>query len=156
VAYLDEALREKLEERLRRIEKEVDGVIASILVDASGYPLAYALKSGLGRDILTVGGAALYSVAERVSRDLKMGEVEVNIIQCQKGFVIVTGVKPEALLVVAANEGAKLGVALLETKRAAIDLERLLASALAGEPSRRPDDFSGSERVNLEAPRFLG
>ena len=54
MAYLDDALREKLEERLRRIEKEVDGVIASILVDASGYPLAYALKSGLGRDILTL------------------------------------------------------------------------------------------------------
>ena len=154
VERLDPAVRDKLVNRLIKLEQNVEGITASILIEASGYPIAAALRSDVGQDKLSAASAALFSIAERISRDLKMGNVEINIVQSEGGYVVVMEVRPEARLVVQASKDSKIGVVLLETKKAAQDLEKILLEARSKEGDVEKSAYVPPSSLDEPSPSF--
>ena len=151
---IDPTLKDKLVRRLIKLEQNAEGVKASVLIDASGYPIAAALKGDVGQDKLSAASAALFSIAERISRDLKMGNIETNIVQSEGGYVVVMDVKPEARLVVQASKDSKIGVVLLETKKAAQDLEKMLLEVRSREKSSKEPTYVSPSSVDEPSPSF--
>jgi len=66
------------------------------------------------------------SLGERVSEELARGALEQITIKGRDGYVILTGVGTEAVMVVLADNNAKLGLLLMEIKKAQDKISRLL------------------------------
>jgi len=71
-------------------------------------------------------GAAILSLGERVTSELEKGELEQLYVKGSKGYMVFTGIKDLAVLGVLAPVDAKLGLVLMEIKRAAKKIEELL------------------------------
>jgi hypothetical protein len=88
------------------------------LVSADGLPIASVLKSGMEEDRIAAMGAAILSLGERVAEELTKGTLEQITIKASDGYIILTGVGNDAVLVALADNNAKLGLLLVEIKRA--------------------------------------
>ena len=70
--------------------------------------------------------AAMLSLGERIASELGRGSLAQVYIKGEKGYVVLMSVGEEAVLTALAREQAKLGLILLEMRRAAADLTRLI------------------------------
>ncbi len=68
--------------------------------------------------------AAMLSLGERISGELGRGDLDEVYIHGDSGYVLLMSVGRDAVLTVLAREQAKLGLVLLEMRRASEDLER--------------------------------
>lgn len=96
------------------------GLDGASLVSADGLPIASVLKPGMEEDRIAAMSAAILSLAERVSEELAKGALEQISIKGNDGYVILTGVGAgkDAVMVVLADNNAKLGLMLMEIKKA--------------------------------------
>jgi len=76
------------------------------------------LKPGMEEDRIAAMSAAILSLGERVSEELAKGTLEQITIKGRDGYVILTGVGTDAVMVVLADNNAKLGLLLMEIKKA--------------------------------------
>ena len=70
--------------------------------------------------------AAMLSLGERIASELGRGALDQVYIHGDHGYVILMSVGQDAVLTVLAREQAKLGLIMLDMRRAAADLERLV------------------------------
>jgi predicted regulator of Ras-like GTPase activity (Roadblock/LC7/MglB family) len=70
--------------------------------------------------------AAMLSLGERIATELGRGSLEQVYVKGQKGYVVLMSVGEEAVLTALAREQAKLGLILLDMRRAAEDLSKLI------------------------------
>jgi predicted regulator of Ras-like GTPase activity (Roadblock/LC7/MglB family) len=70
--------------------------------------------------------AAMLSLGERISGELGRGVLEQVYIKGKTGYVYLMSVGDEAVLTTLVREGAKLGLVLLDMRRTADDLEKLV------------------------------
>ncbi|MFN3870985.1 MAG: roadblock/LC7 domain-containing protein [Aquificaceae bacterium] len=94
------------------------GLEGASLVSADGLPIASVLKPGMEEDRIAAMSAAILSLGERVSEELAKGTLEQITIKGQDGYVILTGMGKDAVIVVLADNNAKLGLLLMEIKKA--------------------------------------
>ncbi|MCS7246621.1 MAG: roadblock/LC7 domain-containing protein [Anaerolineales bacterium] len=99
---------------------------ASALVSVDGLIMASALPPDAEEDRVSAMSAAMISLGERISTELRRGELEQVYIRGSNGFVILSAVGQEAVLTVLARPNAKLGLVFLEMRRAAEDLLRMV------------------------------
>jgi predicted regulator of Ras-like GTPase activity (Roadblock/LC7/MglB family) len=85
------------------------GIEGASLVSADGLPISSVLKPGIEEDRLAAMSAAILSLGERVSEELGKGSLEQITIKGQDGYVIMTGVGTDEVMVVLADNNAKLG-----------------------------------------------
>jgi hypothetical protein len=102
------------------------GAEGAVLVSVDGLAIASALPSTADEDRVAAMGAAILSLGERVTSELKKGELEQLYIKGSTGYVIFTGIKDVAVLGVLAPVNAKLGLLLMEIQRTVKKLEREL------------------------------
>lgn len=102
------------------------GLEGASLVSADGLPIASVLKPGMEEDRLAAMSAAILSLGERVSEELAKGVLEQITIKGADGYVILTGVGRDAVMVVLADNNAKLGLLLMEIKKAQDKLKSLI------------------------------
>jgi predicted regulator of Ras-like GTPase activity (Roadblock/LC7/MglB family) len=101
------------------------GIEGASLVSADGLPISSVLKPGIEEDRLAAMSAAILSLGERVSEELGKGSLEQITIKGQDGYVIMTGVGTDEVMVVLADNNAKLGLLLMEIKKAQEKLKQL-------------------------------
>ena len=65
-------------------------------------------------------------IGERIASELGRGVLSEVQIKGEKGFVILQSLGTEAVLTVLAREGAKMGLVLLDMRRAVDDLTKLV------------------------------
>jgi predicted regulator of Ras-like GTPase activity (Roadblock/LC7/MglB family) len=94
------------------------GLEGASLVSADGLPISSVLKPGMEEDRIAAMSAAILSLGERVAEELAKGTLEQITIKCRDGYVILTGVGTDAVMVVLADNNAKLGLLLMEIKKA--------------------------------------
>jgi predicted regulator of Ras-like GTPase activity (Roadblock/LC7/MglB family) len=94
------------------------GLEGASLVSADGLPISSVLKPGMEEDRIAAMSAAILSLGERVSEELAKGTLEQITIKGHDGYVILTGVGADAVMVVLADNNAKLGLLLMEIKKA--------------------------------------
>ena len=70
--------------------------------------------------------AAMLSLGERIASELGRGSLEQVYVKGEKGYVVLMSVGEEAVLTALAREQAKLGLILLDMRRAAEDLSKLI------------------------------
>jgi predicted regulator of Ras-like GTPase activity (Roadblock/LC7/MglB family) len=119
---MDRARREQLVKRLRELQTNTTDVEASAVVSVDGLIIASSLPGGVEEDRVSAMSAAMLSLGERIAGELGRGGLDEVYIHGSSGYVLLTGAGSEAVLTVLAREQARLGLILLEMRRAAEDI----------------------------------
>jgi len=117
---------EKLVDQLRALQGTSSDIEAAIIVSVDGLTIASALPEYLEEDRISAMSAALLSLSESISGELKKGSLEQVYIKGTEGFVVLMAVGSDAVLTVFASKNAKLGLIIFEMKRVAEELVELL------------------------------
>lgn len=112
--------------RLREMQISTPDIEASAVVSVDGLTMASALPPGIEEDRVAAMSAAMLSLGERIATELGRKTLEQVYIHGDKGHVFVVAVGEEAVLTVLCREQAKLGMVLLDMRRAAEDLSKLV------------------------------
>jgi predicted regulator of Ras-like GTPase activity (Roadblock/LC7/MglB family) len=113
-------------DRLRDMQVSSPDIEASAVVSVDGLPIATALPREVEEDRVSAMSAAMLSLGERIASELGRGGLSEVQIKGEKGFVILQSLGTEAVLTVLAREGAKMGLVLLDMRRAVDDLSKLV------------------------------
>ncbi|MEW6180198.1 MAG: roadblock/LC7 domain-containing protein [Chloroflexota bacterium] len=113
-------------DRLRELQASSPDIEASAVVSIDGLSIASALPQGVEEDRVSAMSAAMLALGERIASELGRGEIEQVYIRGEKGYVVLMSVGEEAVLTTLAREQAKLGLILLDMRRAAEDLAKLI------------------------------
>ena len=117
---------ELMVDRLRDMQVSSPDIEASAVVSVDGLPIATALPREVEEDRVSAMSAAMLSLGERIASELGRGDLSEVQIKGEKGYVILQSLCTEAVLTVLARESAKLGLVLLDMRRAAEDLSKLV------------------------------
>jgi predicted regulator of Ras-like GTPase activity (Roadblock/LC7/MglB family) len=123
---MDRARREQLVKRLRELQTNTTDVEASAVVSVAGLIIASSLPGGVEEDRVSAMSAAMLSLGERIAGELGRGGLDEVYIHGSSGYVLLTGAGTEAVLTVLAREQARLGLILLEMRRAAEDVGKMV------------------------------
>jgi predicted regulator of Ras-like GTPase activity (Roadblock/LC7/MglB family) len=112
--------------RLREMQITTPDIEASAVVSVDGLTIASALPPGVEEDRVSAMSAAMLSLGERIASELGRKGLEQVYIHGDKGHVYVFAIGEEAVLTVLCREQARQGMVLLEMRRAAEDLSKLV------------------------------
>ena len=113
-------------DRLRELQVSSPDIEASAVVSVDGLPIAPALPQGVEEDRVSAMSAAMLSLGERIASELGRGALAQVYIKGEKGYVVLMSIGEEAVLTALAREQAKLGLILLEMRRAAESLTQII------------------------------
>jgi uncharacterized protein len=113
-------------DRLRDLQTSSPDAEASAIVSVDGLTIASALPHGVEEDRVSAMSAAMISLGERIAGELGRGLLEQVYIKGENGYVMLMAVGQDAVLTTLARQQAKLGLILLDMKRASGDLEKLI------------------------------
>jgi len=111
------------------LQELVNGILdleGAAMVTTDGLTLASALPNGSDEDRVSAMAAAILSMGERTAAELKRGSLEQVIVKGNGGYVVLMQAGPESVLEAISGSSAKLGMVLLDMKRAAAELARLV------------------------------
>ena len=97
-----------LEELLKDIMDNVEGVKAAQLTADTGQPLASILPSTADDMRLAAMTAALCSLSERAIGEMGLGDFEQSYIQAKKGYLLVLHAGEDQVLTVSTTKDVKL------------------------------------------------
>ncbi len=117
---------ELMVDRLRDLQATTPEIEASAVVSVDGLAMASSLPANIEEDRVSAMSAAMLSLGERIASELGRGELDQVYIRGEDGLVILMSVGEEAVLTTLVREGARLGLILLDMRRTADDLERLV------------------------------
>jgi predicted regulator of Ras-like GTPase activity (Roadblock/LC7/MglB family) len=117
---------QKMVDRLRDLQASSPDVEGSAIVSVDGLSIASALHQEIEEDRVSAMSAAMLSLGERIASELGRGILEQVYIRGENGYVLLMAVGEEAVLTVMARKEAKLGLILLDMKRAVQDLIQLI------------------------------
>lgn len=113
-------------EELKKLQISSSDIQASALVSVDGLIIATALPASVEEDRVSAMSAAMLSLGERISIELKRGDLDQVYIRGDLGYVLLTSVGDDAVLTVLTNANAKLGLIFLDIKRTANILYELI------------------------------
>ena len=116
---------EQMQQVLRALINNSTDLEAAAVVSADGLIIASMLPAGTDEDRISAMAAALLSLGERTSHELARGELEQMYVKGKNGYVMLMQAGNEAVLEAIAGPSAKLGMVLLEMKRAVQELARI-------------------------------
>lgn len=117
---------QQMVERLRDLQASSPDVEASAVVSVDGLSIASALPQEVEEDRVSAMSAAMLSLGERIASELGRGGLDQVYIKGENGYVLLMSVGLEAVLTVMARKEAKLGLILLDMRRATEALEKLI------------------------------
>jgi hypothetical protein len=118
---------DQMVDRLRNLQGRAPDIEASAVVSVDGLIMASSLPAGVEEDRVSAMSAAMLSLGERIAGELGRGNLDEVYIHGDAGYVLLMASGMDAVLTVLAREQAKLGLVLLEMRRAAQDLEHLVS-----------------------------
>lgn len=117
---------ELIEQALRDLVSGTPDVEGAAVVSSDGLVLSSVLPAGTEEDRVSAMAAALLSLGERTSKELKRGELDQVFVKGDHGYVVLMRIGEENLLEVIAGSSAKLGMILLDMKRAVAEIGNLV------------------------------
>ena len=113
-------------EELKKLQISSPDIQASAVVSVDGLIIASALPGSVEEDRVSAMSAAMLSLGERISIELRRGDLNQVYIRGDNGYVMLTSVGQDAVLTVMASVNAKLGLIFLDIKRTADALSELI------------------------------
>lgn len=117
---------QQLVEELKKLQVSSPDVQASAIVSADGLIIASALPHNVEEDRVSAMSAAMLSLGERISLELRRGDLDQVYIRGDNGYVMLVAVGEDAVLTILAGVKAKLGLIFLDIRRTAEALEELI------------------------------
>jgi uncharacterized protein len=117
---------EQTQQILRGLVTNVPDIEGAALVSTDGLVMSSVLPSGTDEDRVSAMAAALLSLGERTAQELTRGELEQVYVKGSNGYVILMQAGTDGVLEAIAGPQAKIGMVLLEMKRAAQSIARVL------------------------------
>ena len=117
---------ETMVDRLRELQVSSPDVEAAAVVSVDGLTMASALPREVEEDRVSAMSAAMLSLGERIATELGRGILDQVYIKGENGYVFLMAVGEEAVLTVIARIDAKLGLLLLDMRRAVADLAKMI------------------------------
>lgn len=117
---------QKMVERLRDLQASSPDIEGSAIVSVDGLIMASALLPEIEEDRVSAMSAAMLSLGERIALELGRGKLDQVYIKGDNGYVILLNIGEDAVLTIMARKQAKLGLILLDTRRAAEELAKLI------------------------------
>jgi len=117
---------QQLVEELKKLQVSSPDIQASAIVSADGLIIASALPHNVEEDRVSAMSAAMLSLGERISLELRRGELDQVYIRGDNGYVMLMAVGNDAVLTIMAGVNAKLGLMFLDIKRTAEVLKDLI------------------------------
>lgn len=121
-----ESRSKQLVEELKKLQISSPDIQASAIVSVDGLIIASALPGNVEEDRVSAMSAAMLSLGERISMELRRGQLDQVYIRGSEGYVMLTAVGEDAVLTVMANADAKLGLIFLDINRTAEALDQLI------------------------------
>jgi len=113
-------------DRLHELQASSPEIEASAVVSVDGLCIASALPREVEEDRVSAMSAAMLSLGERIASELGRGTLNQVYIRGENGYVILMAVGEEAVLTTLASRQAKLGLILLDMRRAVESLAQLI------------------------------
>lgn len=117
---------QKMVDRLRDMQSSSPDIEGSAIVSVDGLSIASALHQDIEEDRVSAMSAAMLSLGERIASELGRGVLDQVYIKGVNGYVILMSIGEEAVLTAMARKEAKLGLILLDMRRAVEDLTGLI------------------------------
>lgn len=117
---------QKMVDRLRDMQASSPDIEGSAIVSVDGLSIASALRPEIEEDRVSAMSAAMLSLGERIASELGRGVLDQVYIKGKNGYVILMSVGTESVLTVMARKEGKLGLLLLDMRRAVEDLVSLI------------------------------
>ena len=114
---------QQIVKKLVAADPEIKG---AAVVTPDGLVVASVLPTGTDEDRVSAMAAALLSLGERTATELERGELEQIYVKGAGGYIVLMRAGDENVLEAIAGSAAKLGMVLLDMKRAAQELARIL------------------------------
>ena len=118
-----------LEELLKDIMDNVEGVKAAQLTADTGQPLASILPPTADDMRLAAMTAALCSLSERAIGEMGLGEFEQSYIQAKKGYLLILHAGEDQVLTVSTTTDVKLAPILYKHYKRLEDGEEIVSAA---------------------------
>ena len=94
-------------------------ITASAVISTDGLPIAHLLPEHIDPDRVGAMSAALLALGNRTTQELACGELEQGIVKGKLGYTLLIQAGGTNVLCLTAKESAKLGLILLDARRAA-------------------------------------
>lgn len=117
---------ESIQHALRTLVTNTPDLEGAAVVSADGLIVASVLAAEVDEDRVSAMAAAMLALGERTAKELGRGSLEQVYVKGNHGYVVLMGAGPDNVLEAIAGSGAKLGMVLLDMKRAAAELSRML------------------------------
>jgi hypothetical protein len=124
---MEETRASHLVERLRDMQIAAPDILASAIVTVDGLTLASALPAEVEEERVSAMSAAMLGLGQRIAAELQRGGLDEVYIRGEEGFVLLTAIGEDAVLTALSRNDSRLGLILLEMRRAASDLESYVA-----------------------------
>ncbi len=121
-------IKNSLEELLKEIMDDIDGVKAAQLTADTGQPLASFLPSSADDMRFGAMTAALCSLSERAIEEMGLGEFEQSYIQAKKGYLLVLHAGEDQVLTVSTTNEVKIGPILYKHYKHLEDGDEIVSS----------------------------
>lgn len=115
-----------IEKRLYDLRQYGSDIEAVAAISVDGLMIASSLPEDLGAELVSAMSAAMLALGERIAQELGRGALDQVFIKGDNGYVLMTAVNDNAVLTVLVGEEARLGLALLDTRRTAAALRDLV------------------------------
>lgn len=116
---------EMLVARLRDLQNTGE-IEAAAVVSVDGLTIASSLPVGTEEDRVSAMSAALLSLGERISTELRRGRLSQVFVRGRDGSVVLTALGEEAVLTVLARKDVLPGVVFYQVQNAVKDLISLI------------------------------
>ena len=115
-----------MSDRLRDLQASSPDIEGAALISIDGLTIASSLNQAIEEERLGAMSAAMLSLGERIALELGRGLLDQVYIHGTAGYAILMAVGEEAVLTAMIKEDSKLGIILLDMKRAVSDFEKIL------------------------------
>ncbi len=117
---------DELNNALSELRSSSGDVEACAIVSEDGLIIASLLPQGVEESRVAAMCAAMLSIGERTTVELKRGKLELLFIKGNEGYVIALHAGAHAVLVAMARKDTKLGLIFLDLSTAAEKIKKIL------------------------------
>lgn len=117
---------EELNRVLRNLQSGSPDVEASALISEDGLMIASALPQNIDETRVAGMSATLLSLGTRAATELQRGVVQDVIVRGEHGYAVMLAAGRGVLLLVLANENAKLGLIFFDMREAIAAIKKIL------------------------------
>lgn len=119
----------KVRSLLRSLHAALADMEASAVVTRDGITVASLMATTADKDRFGAMCASLLALADRAAKEVDRGRLRQVILDGTGGPMLLTQAGPSAVLAVAASPQSNLGRLILETRKVAAELARLMETA---------------------------